>query len=376
MGHSYTPGLRVTHDTVVRRERRLPLRGDVLVVAGETVGPDSIVARAELPGNVQTVNLASRLGVDPAQVVGTLVTPIGTAVKKGDVIAVAKAMFGLMKHQAESPADGVLESVSPVTGQLLLREPPIPVEVTAYLHGVVADVLPGEGVVVESRGALVQGIFGVGGETFGPLVVVTPGPGDALESSHLRSEHRGAVVVGGRHVSYATVLRARELGVAALIVGGFDDHDLRQLLGRDLGVAITGQEDIGLTLVLTEGFGHIAMAERTWDLLGANHGRIASVSGATQIRAGVLRPEIFIPGQHATTSGGPAPFMDSGSLELGSVVRVIRQPWFGRLGSVVELPAELRALDTEAMVRVLVVEFADDGTRAVVPRANVERLAG
>jgi len=53
-----------------------------------------------------------------------------------------------------------------------------------------------------------------------------------------------------------------------------------------------------------------------------------------------------------------------------------RQPWFGRLGRVVELPAELGALETEARVRVLVVEFADDRTRATVPRANVERLAG
>jgi len=61
---------------------------------------------------------------------------------------------------------------------------------------------------------------------------------------------------------------------------------------------------------------------------------------------------------------------------VGSFVRVIRQPWFGRLGCVVELPAELAALDTEARVRVLVVEFADDRTRATVPRANVERLAG
>ena len=63
-------------------------------------------------------------------------------------------------------------------------------------------------------------------------------------------------------------------------------------------------------------------------------------------------------------------------LEIGSVVRVIREPCFGRLGRVVELPSELRALDTEAMVRVLVVEYADDGTRGIVPRANVERIAG
>jgi hypothetical protein len=375
VGHSYTPGLRVAPDTSVRRERRLPLKGEVLVQLGEAVGPDSVVARSELPGNIQTVNLAARLGVDPAQVAGTLLKPLGSAVREGEPIAAARALFGLMKSQVVAPANGTLESVSAVTGQLLLREPPIPVEVNAYVRGRVAEVLPGEGVVVESRVTLVQGIFGVGGETFGRVAIATAHAHQPLDSAALKPEHRGAVVVGGGHVSHATVLRARELGVAALVVGGFDDQDLRELLGRDLGVAITGQEDLGLTIVLTEGFGHIAMAGRTWDLLNACAGRIASVSGATQIRAGVMRPELLIPLEGAA-GGAPPAAEGSGSLELGSAVRVIRQPWFGRLGRVAELPHELRELETGALVRVLVVEFADDGTRATVPRANVERIAG
>jgi hypothetical protein len=375
VGHSYTPGLRVAADALVRRERRLPLKGEVLVRVGDAVGPDTVVARSELPGNVQTVNLAARLAVDPAQVAGTLLRPLGSAVRAGEVIASARALFGLMKNQVTAPADGTLESVSSVTGQLLLREPPIPVEINAYVRGNVAEVLAGEGVVVESRGALVQGIFGVGGETFGAVAIATAHPHEPLAAAALRPEHRGAVVVGGSHVAYATVLRARELGVAALVVGGFDDQDLRQLLGRDLGVAITGQEELGLTLVLTEGFGHIAMAGRTWELLSASAGRVASVSGATQIRAGVMRPELLIP-HDGPVGAAPVAAEGTGSLEIGSAVRVIRQPWFGRLGRVAELPSELRALDTEALVRVLVVEFGDDGTRATVPRANVERIAG
>ena len=80
-------------------------------------------------------------------------------------------MFGLMKSHVESPADGTLESVSTVTGQLILREPPIPVEVSAYVRGRVAEVIAGEGVVIEALGAFLQGIFGVGGETFGPIAV-------------------------------------------------------------------------------------------------------------------------------------------------------------------------------------------------------------
>lgn len=372
MAHAYTPGLRVTDFAVLRRERRLPLKGEVLVSMGDAVGPDTVVARTELPGNIQTVNLASRLSMDPQTVAGALVRPVGSAVRRGEVIARGKSLFGLIRSAIESPTDGVLESVSNVTGQLILREPPIPVTMEAYVQGTVAEVLADEGVVVETRGAFLQGIFGVGGETFGTIALAAEGPDTPLDPRAIRSEHRGAIVVGGSHVSHEAVMRAREVGAAAVVAGGLDDRDLKLLLGRDLGVAITGSEDLGLSIVVTEGFGHIPMAARAWRLLQSHEGHLASVSGATQIRAGVMRPEILIPtGEPSAERGREAAL----GLEIGSLLRVIREPHFGRIGTVVELPSELQKLDTEARVRVLVVEFSDDRTRATVPRANVELIS-
>jgi len=173
-------------------------------------------------------------------------------------------------------------------------------------------------------------------------------------------------------VSHATLMRAKSLGVAAVVVAGFDDQDLRELLGKDLGVAITGSEDLGITLILTEGFGPIPMADRTWRLLKTREGDPASVSGATQIRAGVMRPEIIVPSR-GRERAREAPTVHAG-LEVGSLLRVIRQPHFGRIGTVVELPPELNELESGSKARVMVVEFVDDRSRAVVPRANVELI--
>src|SRR5262245_19697771 len=366
MAHAYTPGLRVTEHTLVRRERRLPLQGEVLVAKGDTVAARTIVARTLLPGNVQTVNLASALGVEPAETAAKLVRPLGSEVKAGEKIAETKALFGLMTSRATAPAAGVLESVSDVTGQLILREPPIPVEIDAFLAGTVVEVMANEGVVVESPAAFVQGIFGIGGEVHGALVTAVSGPDDELTADRLSSTHQGKVVVGGSYVNHAVLKEAIRLGVRAVVVGGFDDRDLKDLLGYDLGVAITGQESLGLTLVLTEGFGRIRMAERTFRLLQKLEGQEAAVSGATQIRAGVMRPEIVVP-----LAAGRGEVGEAGvsGMDVGSLLRCIRGEHFGRIGRITALPAPLTELGSESHARVLEAELDGIG-RVVLPRAN------
>jgi hypothetical protein len=184
---------------------------------------------------------------------------------------------------------------------------------------------------------------------------------------------KGKVVIGGSFLSAETMKQAKAVGVAGLVVGGIHDEDLRALLGYDLGVAITGTEQVGFTLILTEGFGTIPMAAKTFKLLSAHAGRYASISGATQIRAGVIRPEIIVP-QGDTGVGMTARSAREG-IRLGDPVRIIRDPLFGRIGEVSALPSELTKIPTESEVRVLEVKFAD-GKRVVIPRTNIELIEG
>src|SRR5690606_17177588 len=137
--------------------------------------------------------------------------------------------------------------------------------------------------------------------------------------------------------------RAMEVGAAAVVSGGMDDEDLKDVLGYDLGVAITGTEDLGLTVIITEGFGEIAMAQQTFALLGSRAGAAAAVNGATQIRAGVLRPEIVIPldssDQTAVVDAASEKHV-AGVLQKGTAVRIIRDPYFGVIGTIAALPSE------------------------------------
>jgi hypothetical protein len=268
-----------------------------------------------------------------------------------------------------------VESLSTVTGQVLLREPPRILELLAYVDGRVVEIHPGQGVTVEATCSLVQGIFGIGGETSGELVVAVTSPDEALMPTHLRPDMKGKIVVGGSFLSAETMTTAKELGVAGLVIGGIHDKDLRALLGYDLGVAITGTEQVGVTLILTEGFGTIPMAQKTFTLLSAHAGEKASISGATQIRAGVIRPEIIIPKKVGSVTGADTALPERGGIQLGDPVRIIRDPLFGKIGQVSALPSDLQKIPTESEVRVLEVKFAD-GSRAVIPRTNIELIEG
>ncbi|MBT8494682.1 MAG: hypothetical protein KJO07_16625, partial [Deltaproteobacteria bacterium] len=203
-------------------------------------------------------------------------------------------------------------------------------------------------------------------------VMVAKSPEQPLTEDDIGSEHAGKVIVGGAQATLPAMRRAIEVGVAGVVVGGFAYHDIRELLGFDVGVAVTGTEELGTTLVVTEGFGEIAMAKATFELLRAHEGDMASINGATQIRAGVIRPEVVIP--HAESKSN-VEAGKVGGLEPGALVRCIRAPYFGRIGTITELPVELEKMPSETMVRVLEVAF-EGGDKARLPRANVEVIEG
>ena len=372
MAHAYTPGLRVTERAKVRKERLLPIAGKVLVQAGARVRAEDVVARAELPGDVATVNVVNILGIPAAEIGQYMLKKGGDAVARDEVIAETRPFIKWFKSVARAPVDGTIESISSITGQVLIRTAPRPVELTAYLDGTVAEVIEREGVVIETHGAFVQGIFGVGGETYGEIAVIVERPDAVITADRLTPDLKGKLVVAGSLVTSEVYERASALGIAALVCGGFHDRALRRLLGYDLGVALTGHEDIQPILIITEGFGPIAMADATFALLKAHAGQRASANGATQIRAGVLRPEIIIPAAKAVADEVLADIAMVG-LTAGSSVRIIREPGFGRIGVIKSLPAGVVEIESESSVRVAEVQFPD-GATATVPRANLEAI--
>jgi len=370
MAQAYTPGLTVAESITIRKERRLPLAGQVKVLVGDLVAAEQVVAETALPGNVTTINVAHDLNVNAEEVPRLMLKAQGDPVQAREPIAEHKALWGIFHAVSRSPIEGTVENISPVTGQVLIRGPAVPVELTAYIDGTVVEVLNDEGVVVECQGALIQGIIGIGGEAHGEIMIAVEHPAQPLTADLIAEDCHGKLIVGGEQATLDALQQAREVGAVGVVVGGIDAAVLDELLGETLGVAITGDEDVGITLIITEGFGKLPMAQRTFDLFRSHAGEHASLNGATQIRAGVIRPEVIIP-HPATTEAPPEPAIME--LRVGSTVRLIRDPYFGLLGTITALPEELQKIETESLVRVAHVR-TDEGKELTVPRANIELI--
>jgi len=370
MAQAFTPALTVTSRQLLRRRRELPIPGDILVKLGDVVSAEQTVARAFLEGELCLVRVAESLGIGPAEVEGALQVGIAADVKAGEVIAQVRGLWGLFKGTVVSPISGTMEFVSQSTGHVGIRAAPRKLELSAYLAGTVVEVVGARSVVIEAEVAFVQGIFGVGGEQVGTVQLLNLDPTTKITEVNIPDRAPGAILIGGHSPSSAAITKARDAGAVGFITGSIDDRALRDYVGRDIGVAVTGDEDVSMTLIITEGFGSLPMGQRVWSILRSLHGARASLNGATQVRAGALRPEIVSltpadSAEHVTGSCGTAGLVE------GAKVRLIRVPFFGYTGIVEELPHDLQQIETGAWARVLKARL-DDGRVVVVPRANVE----
>jgi len=372
LAHAFTPGLKVSEKAVIYKERRLPLKGEVVVKIGDKVKADDIVAKTAIPGDVETLNIAGRLGVSPEDVKEFLKVKVGQEVNKDDVIAETNGFFGLFKTVIKSPITGSIENISEITGQMILRHPPKPIEIDAYIDGYVTEIIENEGVKVQTKGTFVQGIFGIGGEARGEIMRIAKSNDSVITENDITSNCKGKVLIAGAFIDVKTLRKAVSVGAKGIVVGGIDDRDIKEFLGYDIGVAITGSEKKGITLIVTEGFGQMSMAKRTFEILSSHEGEVASINGATQIRAGVLRPEVIIPNFNLKDEDLSSVDSSSG-IKVGHNVRIIRAPYFGLIGKVTKLPPELEKIETEAKVRILEVEL-NDGRKITLPRANIELI--
>jgi hypothetical protein len=348
---------RVMPLTLIRRERMLPpgAQGEVLVRQNERVEPTDVVARVHHTHDFRILDVARALRVPRSQVKRYMLKEMGAAVEADQPVA---ARGGLFRRIVRAPAKGEIVAVG--NGRVLLEVEPELIEVRAYLKGTITAVTPGQGVVIEAAGVVVQGTWGCGGEAFGVLRVIADRPDEPLKARMIDVACHGAIVVGGAWIDAAALQQAMQLQVRGLIAGSMDGELRAQA------------EALLFPIILTEGFGHVPMAEPVFQLLRGQTGREASISAETRARYGVKRPEVLIP---LPTESRPSPPPPPGApLAVGARVRVVRPPYLGAIGVVLAIPEKSRRLESGSRVYGAEVNLGGDAGTVFVPYVNLELL--
>jgi len=337
---------RLYAQTVVEHERRLPVPGEVLVGAGDHVESGDVIARGQERGPLHVVDAAQALGVARDALPHCLRVQVGQEVREGQVLA-AGGFMGW--RTALAPVAGRVAGVA--AGRVFLEETPRPIELRANLPGQVVRVLPGQGAVIRAVVARLVGIWGAGGESYGPLVLRSSTPADSLHWISVDLACRGKIVVAGCCLDKRALLRAARLRALGLVVGGLAE-ELR-------AVAL----ELGLVVVVTDGLGAVPMAGPVFELLAAHEGDDALATGGRDGPAARL-PELDIP---LGGVRGPVHVAPDRPLAVGDRVRVTRAPYLGATGHVQAI------VEAEGEVWARVTLDGDEQTVAVAYR-NLERL--
>ncbi|MBL8055562.1 MAG: hypothetical protein JNK29_02635 [Anaerolineales bacterium] len=354
------PTSHITLLATLRRERLLPVPGEVLVAAGQHVETGDIVARAELADHHRLIDVARALGVPREKAADFLTKAEGEQVKKGEPIAIRKTWLGLSTRREVSPVDGRLVFCD--HGQALLAAI-TSLEVRAGLPGTVVSVVSGRGVLIETAGALLEGVWGNGREDFSVLRALGDGPAAPLRAEQLEPSMQGAILAAGWLADAAALQALAGLGVRGLILGTAPTELLPSL------------QAAGFPVLVVDGFGQAGFSAPAFALVGGNSGREMWLSARPLDRQAGTRPEAIVP--LPTSHEPPAPPLEGEPLQEGKRVRVVRGAEAGRVGTVIGLSD--RPMPLPNGVRAHVAAVALDETQGArptvtVPFANLELL--
>ena len=348
----YAPITHILAGTSFRRERLLPMSGRVLARRGQLVSPIDVVAEAVLNPEHMLLDIARGLGMSAKQADKLLQCKAGDEVGEGDILA---GRLGMGRRVVRAPFPGRVMVAG--EGQVLLQLDGQPQELKAGYPGLVVDLIGERGVIIETTGALIQGVWGNGRINYGLLSIQALAPDALLAAEQLDVSLRGTVIFGGILADEQTLLAAEDLPVRGMILASMDSA-LVPLALR-----------LSYPVVLIEGFGHLPLNPQAFKLLSSSERREAALNAEPWNRLAGTRPEIVL----AAPSQSAQPPLDNATYNTGQTVRLINRPYQGLLGMLTAVHPGLTRLPSGISAPAANVRL-ENGETVLIPLANLEIL--
>jgi hypothetical protein len=339
--------------TVIRRDRVLPGPGKILVRKGQKVSAIDVVAEAKVNPEHMLIDVGRGLGLSGERADQYIQCKPGDRLAEGDIIA---GPIGVSRRVMRSPREG--QVILCGNGQVLLEVTGKLFQLKAGLPGDVVDLIADRGVMIETTGALIQGVWGNGHVEYGVMSVLAKHPDQVLTPDQLDVSLRGSIVMAAHCEDPEALKTGEELPLRGLILASMSS------------ALVPRARQVRIPIILLEGFGQHPMNPVAFKLLTTNVRREVSLNAELMDRYAGTRPEIVIPLPGTSSLTAPR---ETDRFAPDQQVRIVRAPFAGSVGTIVGLkgqvllPSGLKAQAAEVRL--------DDDQKVVIPLANLEILA-
>lgn len=379
MKHFVPLRVRVEKDVVTRVTRILTGKGVLNVKVGQQVTPDEIIGNATVASGFRILNLSHLLSVSPHDVEKFLVGKLNQRIYRGELLALKKGWLFGGKKVVTAPTDGVLDFLNKETGELRIGFLPKNAKLPAGVYGIVEAINNERGqVIIRTLVSRIYGMFGSGRSRDGTLRILSKK--DSLISKNtIQTKYDGCVLVGGSLFFKDSISAAISSGVNGIITGGIDARDYRGMAGGRLVFPKKLDNDIGISIVVCEGFGVVPIGDDIFEILSEYEGKFVFIDGNRAVvnlpspRSSSLvkventkLPKFSNDGLKAESS----PAEEITDLKIGAKVRIVGNSYPGEQGKLVSVNESMTLLPSGARHYLATIETAR--RKIQVPVANFE----
>lgn len=373
--------LRIENDVITRISRNLKGKGQLNVLLGQEVSPPDILGSCQISAGFRTINLATLLSVSPKDVSKYLKRAIGQKIYKDELLAFRQAGLLHGKKVVTAPTDGIVDFLNSDTGELKMTFLPKKVDLPAAVFGVVEKVDSAHGqVVLRTQVTKVFGVFGTGRGRDGILEVLGSRE-DLIRQSMISPKYSEHILFGGSLIYKEAITAAISAAISGIITGGINAQDFSGMAGGRIVFPKKLDNDIGISMVICEGFGSIPIGADIYQTLLKYEGKFVLIDGN---QARIYLPSFESDSMRRVRSTKLPPISDDtfikadnepkvSEIKVGEFVRVVGSSFLGEQGRIIAIDNSKSLLPSGIRTYLLTIETKR--RKIQVPFSNVEVLA-
>ena len=232
------------------------------------------------------INLAAELMVKPRAIRAYLKKHVGDMVYTGEVLAAN--MEGANPAICNSPTTGLVKDIDFKKGIITIQYEKKPRRLISHCIGKISEVTEGRSAKIEYSGRHIKGKIGFGSESSAPLLYF-----DSFGKIS-DAEFKGKILAVAECPDIERLALLKSKDIKGLIIPGMDNEVIAGFTGEEIGVALTGNENVPYPVIMMNGFGIQEFNNEQKAAFRDLSGKNAYMNGETQIRAGVKRPRLIV----------------------------------------------------------------------------------